>query len=64
MFQYSRQKYEPGGENVSIPPHYILPTHTLQLLSKNWIYFFFVVKHQSHPLGCHTIGINSSLIIF
>ena len=37
------------------------------LLSKNWFYFFFSssdMQKFDHLLGCHAIGINSSLIFF
>ena len=42
--------------------------HTLlQPLSKNRFYFFFLISWHTklhHLLGCHAIGINSSLVFF
>ena len=34
------------------------------LLSKNRFYFFFLIFSCAKILGCHAIGINSSLIFF
>ena len=39
----------------------------IALLSKNWFYFFFLssdIQKFHHLLGCHAIGINSSLVFF
>ena len=45
------------GQNVSIPPYCILPT-PLQLLNKNWIYFFFLIFwHAEVPISFRMLAL-------
>ena len=66
LYILSSKCFNSSGDKMFQYSHIVYYQHTiLQLLNKNWIYFFFLIFWHAEPpsllLGYYAAGINSSL---